>query len=393
MVFKTPFRKHKSRILLKRITVVAIIILIFYASCSTKTYMGRYIKWRASDIEDYKKFSNFSFSPSVSPFHFFKGYDSGYSTRLVSKSEASKLHLEELIETTRTTAFIIIRNDTLLYEKYANNYNRQSTNTSFSTAKSISSLLVGKAIDDSLISLSDAVTKYLPELRSTHELYDSIRIDDLIDMRSGIQFKDHDLPWGDKPKAYYHPRLRKRIKQLPVNFKPGSKFQYNSYNPIVAGMILEKVTGMPPARYFEKHFWNKMGMEFPGSWSMDSPESGMTKMESGINLAAIDFAKFGRILLQNGSWNGEQLISKDWLGKCTTILQEHQIKEYGEEIFYENFWWLYSKDKSQPYIISAWGHLGQYLYVFPEKNIIIVRMGKKTGGVSSWGRIFKELAE
>jgi CubicO group peptidase (beta-lactamase class C family) len=313
---------------------------------------------------------------------------------LLIEQSKSSVSLQRLIQTSETTAFLIIRNDSLLYEQYASGYTRESINTSFSTAKSISSLLLGRAIGDGYVtSEHDAVTKYLPELKQVSYLYDSLQINDLTDMRSGIQFKDHDLPWGDKPKAYYHPMLRERIMQLPINYKPGERFQYNSYNPILVGMILERATGMPPAKYFERTIWNKLGMEFSGSWSADSELSMMTKMESGINLRAIDFAKFGRLVLNKGKWNDEQIIPSDWITKSTLIDPYHNVNEFGSEIYYENFWWLYSRDKLTPYIISGWGHLGQYLYIFPEKNVIIVRMGKDLGAIESWGRIFKDIAE
>lgn len=369
------------------------LLSLFYVSCSTNTYMGRWMKWRASDINDHQKFPAFEFSQSSTPFHFTHSVDTRIGQLLIEQSK-SRVSLLHLIQTSETTAFLIIRNDSLLFEQYASGYTRESINTSFSTAKSISSLLLGRAIGDGYItSEHDAVTKYLPELKQVSDLYDSLQINDLIDMRSGIKFKDHDLPWGDKPKAYYHPMLREKVMQLPIKYKPGERFQYNSYNPILVGMILEKATGMPPAKYFEKTIWNKLGMEFSGSWSADSEVSMMTKMESGLNLRAIDFAKFGRLVLNNGKWNDEQIIPSDWIAKSTLIDPNHNVNEFGSEIYYENFWWLYSRDKLTPYIISGWGHLGQYLYIFPEKNVIIVRMGKDLGPIESWGRIFKDIVE
>jgi len=375
------------------IGVLISLFSLFYVSCSTNTYMGRWMKWRGSDIYDYQKFPAFEFSQSSTPFHFTHSVDSRIGQLLIEQSKSS-VSLNRLIQASETTAFLIIRNDSLQYEQYASGYTRESINTSFSTAKSISSLLLGRAIGDGYItSEHDAVTKYLPELKQVSYLYDSLQINDLTDMRSGIQFKDHDLPWGDKPKAYYHPMLRERIMQLPIIYTPGERFQYNSYNPILVGMILERATGMPPAKYFERTIWNKLGMEFSGSWSADSELSMMTKMESGINLRAIDFAKFGRLVLNKGKWNDEQIIPSDWITKCTLIDPYHNVNEFGSEIYYENFWWLYSRDKLTPYIISGWGHLGQYLYIFPEKNVIIVRMGKDLGAIESWGRIFKDIAE
>ncbi len=367
---------------------------LLYAQCSTDTYMGRWLKWRASDILDHEKFPHHDFAPSKAPFHFLGTPQSNFGSIMVTAKESSKKPLEEVIKNTGTTAFLFIRNDSLLYETYDNGYNRASINTSFSTAKSITSLLIGKAIDDGYIkSEGDQVTTYLPELKQLDPQYDDLHIAHLLDMRSGIQFKDHDLPWGDKPKAYYKPKLRERVKELPITFPPDSRFLYNSYNPIVLGMILEKVAGLSPAAYFEESIWNHMGMEYAGSWSMDSEASGMTKMESGLNLRAIDFAKFGRLILNNGQWNNIQLISQDWISKSIAVDPNHKLHEFGQELYYENLWWLYSKNGKSPYIISASGHLGQFLYIFPEKNIIIVRMGKKQGKVNSWTTIFKELSD
>ncbi len=383
---------------MKKIMIYTLLCLLMgmsvaFVSCSTQTYMGRWIKWRASDILDHEKFPFYSFSSSDQPFHFIVAQTSISDTILIHNKK-SQQSLRDFLITSNTTALLIIKHDTLLYEGYFNGYTRESINTSFSVAKSITSLMVGKALEQGLIkTIEDPITHYLPELRQADIKYDSVTIEHLLNMRSGIQFKDHDLPWGDKPKAYYHPRLRERISELPIKFEPGSGFQYNSYNPIVIGMLLESVTNQSPAKYFEETIWNKLGMEFSGSWSFDSDESLMTKMESGLNLRAIDFAKFGRLILNHGQWDGTQIISSDWMDESVKISSEHKIPEFGDEIFYEKFWWLHSKDQKHAYIISGWGHLGQYLYVFPDEKIIIVRMGKDLGKVDSWKNIFLQLVK
>ncbi|MEJ1224024.1 serine hydrolase domain-containing protein [Sediminicola sp. 1XM1-17] len=377
----------------KIILLVIGMCILLYTQCSTDTYIGRWIKWRASDILDHQKFPKHHFSASKEPFYFIASPQSDFGLKEVTFRGQKKKRLQDIVPMSGTTAFLFIKNDSLLYEQYANGYDRASINTSFSTAKSITSLLVGKAIDDGYIeSEEDRIIRYLPELKKVDPQYDQLQISHILDMRSGIQFKDHDLPWGDKPKAYYKPKLRDRIMELPMTAPPNSSFHYNSYNPILLGMLLENTTGQTPAAYFEHHIWNKLGMEYAGSWSMDSEGSGMTKMESGLNLMAIDFAKFGRLVLQKGQWNDQQLISEKWINESTAIDPDHKLNEFGDDLYYENFWWLHSKDGNTPYIISATGHLGQYLYIFPQKNIIIVRMGKKQGDVDSWTTIFKELS-
>lgn len=371
------------------------ILSILYSSSSTNTYVGRFVKWRASDVEDYKKFPKFKFEASAKPFYFFNKPDNKLSSLKVTKSKSEKVELLDVLKNSGTTAFLVIKNDTLIFEKYLNGYQKNSINTSFSVAKSITSLITGVAIDENFIkSVNDPVIKYIPELIGTDSGYKNVLISQLMDMRSGIQFKDHDLPWGDKPKAYYYPNLRKRILELPLEYEPGTKFKYNSYNPILIGMIIEKLTNLPPARYFEQKLWNELGMEYSGSWSLDSEKSGMTKMESGLNIRAIDFAKFGRLVLYNGNWNGKQLISHDWMNYSFSLSEDYKLPEFANDLYYRNFWWIYADKKKSHYDIEAiagTGHLGQYLFIYPKEKIIIVRMGKKNNNVDSWRTIFQEI--
>ncbi len=357
--------------------------------------MGRFIKWRASDVGDYKKFPKYEFAASSEPFYFDSKLDPKLENIKVTNKENEKVELLDLLKASGTTAFLVIKNDTLVFEKYLNGYHRNSINTSFSVAKSITSLITGIAIDQNLLhSVNDPVVKYIPDLIDTDAEYKKVLISQLMDMHSGIQFKDHDLPWGDKPKAYYYPNLRKRILELALEYEPGTKFKYNSYNPILVGMILEKVTKLSPAKYFEQELWNELGMEYSGSWSMDSKESGMTKMESGLNIRAIDFAKFGRLVLSKGNWNGKQLISNEWMNYSFTVSKKYKLSEFADDLYYRNFWWIYADKKRSQYdikSIAGTGHLGQYLFIFPKEKIIIVRMGKSNKNVDSWRTIFREI--
>ncbi|MFZ6011848.1 MAG: serine hydrolase domain-containing protein [Bacteroidota bacterium] len=359
-------------------------------SCSTKTYFGRWMTWRASDIKDHEKFPSHQFKASSSPYFFVKSENESLASLVVTSHKGKRAPIQEVLRRSGTTAFLVIQNDTLVYENYFNGYDRSSVNTSFSVAKSVTSLMIGKAIDDGVIhSVNDPVVQYLPELRALN----GVTLDYLLNMRSGIQFKDHDLPWGDKPKAYYHPRLRQRIGELNLKRRPGTRFQYNSYNPIIVGMVLERVTCQSPAQYFESKIWSKLGMEYDGSWSMDSRASGMTKMESGLNIRPIDFAKIGRLILNRGRWNTEEVVSENWIANLYKISDNNGVKDFGSGIHYEKFWWLFSNGSEQAYIISGWGHLGQYLYIFPKEKIIIVRMGKSKGRIDSWKTIFTELVD
>ena len=196
----------------------------------------------------------------------------------------------------RTQAFIVIQDDAILYEQYFNGASRDSIVTSFSTAKSFTSTLIGIAISEGYIhSVDDPITDYLPELAERDPAFANITIRDLLMMSSGIKYVEFPFVNGDDAKTYYYPDLRQlALEDTHIVGLPGEQFHYNNYHPLLLGMILERATGTSVANYLQEKIWKPVGMEYPGSWSLD--EHGFEKMESGINARAIDFAKFGRLV-------------------------------------------------------------------------------------------------
>lgn len=372
------------------ILVLAAIILIM-PSCES-TYLGRWFAWNFSDIKDYEKFPNRKVSNFGPAFHFASGANDSSLKKIsytFKEREISKM-LEDFVEQTETTALIVIKKDTIQIEAYGNGYNRSSINTSFSIAKSITAMMMGVALDEGAIhSVEDPITTYLPELVNSDPKLKSVTLSNLLMMQSGFFYRDHDLVWGDKPKNYYHPCLRNRVLSVKLDEPPGARWQYMGYNPIMCGLILERVTNQTVSHYFQEKIWEKLGMEFEASWSIDSEADQMEKMESGVNARAIDFAKLGRLMLNGGKWNGEQIISTAWVDDCTSL--DGSVQAW-EGVHYKNFWWIYPANENHPQSFAATGHLGQYIFVSPEEQTIIVRFGKSQGKVDSWIRIFRTLA-
>jgi CubicO group peptidase (beta-lactamase class C family) len=216
------------------------------------------------------------------------------SDNLISNIEGDfkdgKINFDKFLVSTGTTAFIIIKDDTVLYEKYFNGYQRDSIGTSFSMAKSITSALIGVAIDEGLIaSVDDPITRYIPELKEKDFRFDNITIKNLLTMSSGLRYVEEGLPWSDDTRTYYDTNLRSLALSSKIEEAPGKRFHYNNYNPLLLGMILERVTHKPVSQYLEDKIWKPLGMDAPASWSLDSDASGFEKMESGINARAIDF--------------------------------------------------------------------------------------------------------
>ncbi len=222
---------------------------------------------------------------------------------------------DEFLRSTNTTSFIVIKDDAILYEGYFNGYSRDSIVTSFSMAKSVTSALVGIAIDEGYIgSVDDPIVAYLPELRAAASTTVTIR--HLLLMSSGIRYvQDEDLSGlqdsgrcSDDALSYSYPNLRRLALQLPPSKEPaGRRSTTTPTTRSLLGMILERTTHRPVAEYLQEKIWQPLGMEYPASWSLDSEASGFEKMESGLNGRAIDFAKFGRLFLDNGNWNGKQI--------------------------------------------------------------------------------------
>lgn len=375
------------------ITGILIAIYLIVAS-RTDTFTGRWVAWKSSGVDDYLLFPADPIQHASSTFTFrdrtqdLPIKDITYAFNGTTRTE----NLEELLKKTETTAFIVIKGDSYLYEKYLNGYQRESMVTSFSIAKSLTSLLIGKAIDEGYIqSIDDPVTDYIPELMQVNPDYQNITLAHLLSMKSGIAFKDTDIPWHDKSKAYYHPHLRRIVTHLPLAEPPDTRFVYNTFNPIILGIVLENATGQTVAEYFETRFWMRLGTEYDASWSLDSKEDAMAKMESGFNARAIDFAKIGKLILNQGEWNGEQIVSAEWINNSTKIVSENNVAKFGENVYYQNGWWIISPTTNDRYTVYGWGHLGQYLFVFPEDDIVILRFGKEIGEVDSWRQIAQEI--
>ena len=195
--------------------------------------------------------------------------------------------------------------------------------------------------------------------------------------------------YGDGALTTYHPDQRHAsLQYTDIKDDPGAYFQYNKYHPQLLGMILERATGTSVTNYTREKLWDPLGMEFDGSWSLDSEESGFEKMEAGLNARAIDYAKFGRLYLNNGARDGEQVIPVDWVQDSVTIDRSthhpsYYPDEFGQRIFqdlngyYKYMWYGYLRDGG--YDFAAEGDHGQFIYVSPHKNLIIVRNGLKYG--------------
>ena len=244
-------------------------------------------------------------------------------------------------------------------------------------------MLIGFAIQDSLIgSEEDLVTKYIPELKENG--WDKVTLKHLLQMTSAMKFNEsYCNPFGHAASYYYGRNLRKQLAKAKLEGEPGTYFNYQSGQTQVLGLALERaLNGKKITTYLQEKLWTPLGMEYDASWSLDRKKNGLEKTFCCLNARAHDFAKLVRFYLNKGNWEGEQLLNKEWIEKSTKL-----DTTAGSEDNYQYQWWL--KGNEGDY--AAEGILGQYIYVHPEKNLIIVRLGKNYGN-TSWTSIFKALA-
>ena len=376
-------------------------------------YAGRLLSYglRAYDTQD-----RFPFATAAAPkeaFHFNEEELSNSRTdgnlgplswtNLERKKSTGSL--TDVLKSNKTTAFMIIKDDMILYEKYFEGRTRQSLFPSFSTAKSITSALIGIALDENLIpGIETPVQQILPEFRGAG--YEKITVRNLLEMNSGFRHKYGTRPSDHLVISGYHPDAWPLSLKQKTDHRPGEVFNYNNYHTVLLGMILNRVSGLTPSKFLEKKLWQPIGAEHDARWNLTAPQ-GHEYMALGINASVIDYAKFARLYLRNGDWEGYRVISPEWVVSSTTTdpsamgdsdYYDTQIgdvvNEYFAErgLYYSRHWWG-NRLPSGGSDFYAIGMFGQYFYICPEKNTVILRMGRDYGDVRWWPDLFRQIAE
>jgi CubicO group peptidase (beta-lactamase class C family) len=357
-----------------RLGLLMVITPILLTSCQ----LGRFVFYNFADIKDHKKFQSRPLTAANSPFNF------QTTNKGKFPKELNNIPFDKYLEDNKTVAFLIIKNDTIQYEKYFKGYDKESIVPSFSMAKSVTSILIGCAIDEGLIkSVDEPITSYIPELKKNG--LNKVTIKHLLQMTSGIKFNESYInPFGDAASFYYGLNLRKEIGKMKLKTEPGKKFEYVSGNTQLLGLVLERsLKDKTITSYLQEKIWTPLEMEYDASWSIDRKKNGLEKTFCCLNARARDFAKIGRLYKNKGNWNGKQIVSQKWVEESTKLDTSE-----GSANFYQYQWWLPTPNED----FMAEGILGQFIYVNSKKDLIIVRLGKNEGK-ADWWTIFTSLAK
>lgn len=312
-------------------------------------------------LEDYKEFPNRTIQKGIAqPWAVSKAYNSVPAT---DKLKTTHKNLQ-------TVAFLIIKNDSIWHESYFDGYTITSKSNSFSMAKSIVSAALGKAIMQGKIkSLDQKVTDFFPKLKG--KFAKEVTVGDLSSMASGLNWDEkYYSPFSIITRAYFDDHLKEVILGLSIKDKPGQQFRYLSGATQLLAMCIEKATGKYLSNYVSDHFWKPMGAENDALWQLDEADTGIEKAYCCIASTARDFARFGKLYKQNGVWNGKQILDRTFVGKS---LQPR----FSDSPEYGYGWWLHQINGRKVYYMR--GHLGQFVIVLPEDDVIIVRLGHLKG--------------
>ena len=267
--------------------------------------------------------------------------------------------LLEMLKKTGSASFMVLRNDTIITEKYFGGHSDTTCSNAFSMTKSIVTLLVQMAVQEGKIkSWDDKVKNYLPWIAGPFA--DELTLRHLSTMTAGIEWDEsYKNPFGVTAKAYYGDDIESLMKTINVINKAGENYKYQSGATQLLSMVLKKATGVSPSVYATEKLWSRLGPEHDAFWHLDA-ENGTELSYCCFNAITRDFARLG-ILLRN---KGMGIVDSNFLELAT---KPYKAAHYGHSF------WL-GTASNVPYFFMH-GMKGQYVAVIPSLNMIVVRTG------------------
>lgn len=347
------------------IAILTTLILIILVFLYENKHLSILINHGLPTIDDYKIYENDTIKA--------KNYiewelSNDYNTQKITDS------LRTQIEDFETVALLIVQNGKIIYEEYWDGYNQDSMINSFSTSKSIVSLLIGIALDEKAIdSLDQKVTDFLPEFNNAR--HTDLTIRDLLTMSSGLDWNENfRSPISDVVKAYFGNNLDEMYDNVRVTKPTGEKFEYQCINTVILMKILEQATNMSIIKYAEENLWNPIGAKNPALWSLDK-KNGTVKAFCCFYANVRDFARLGQVVLDKGEFDRNFVIPRSYINEA--IKPANFLTDRNDENVYYyglHFWIAEYKNYKIPYMR---GMNGQYVFILQEKNAVIVRLGRK----------------
>jgi CubicO group peptidase (beta-lactamase class C family) len=360
------------------------VFLLFFACSILLLVWYFYFYPKLSLFESGKRAKNFREMRKIFPSQPIKASNSRYffqqslhNLDVTYDFEGNKHKMSEFLEKTETTGILVIKDSKIFHEKYFQGNSNLDKNTSWSVAKSFTSALVGIAISDGYITnVNDKITKYLPEL--TGSGYQDVSIKQILQMSSGVKFsEDYNNDSSDINKLLpqlflYLQSIKKVVLKFPSEYPSGTRFHYISLDTQILGLLIERATGQRFSSYFETKLWQPLGAESDAFWLTDNHQTELTFC--CLNATLHDYAKFGLLYLNQGYFNGRQIVPESWVKESIVPDSPHvQVGATSEEYGkwgYQYQWWIPTDSNGDYCAVGVWG---QYIYVAPKEKVVIVK--------------------
>jgi CubicO group peptidase (beta-lactamase class C family) len=275
---------------------------------------------------------------------------------------------------------LILREDSLVFERYFNGYHRERLQEVFSVTKSVTSTLIGIAVERGEIAgVDERILQFFPQypvIANLDSLKEDITLEHLLTMTAGLEWDEWSLPYthpaNDVNQMYVSTDWLKYVLDLPMTDSPGTRFVYNSGASMLLSAILTRATGLSARDYAAAHLWGRVGVT---SWEWDpAPRNpGLSIGGWGLHLRPIDMLAFGRLYLHEGRWGDQQVVARAWVESST---RSHAVISEWYEYGYQ--WWTYSDRIVDEGLIGvndislAVGRGGQYIWVVPHYDLVVV---------------------
>ena len=281
------------------------------------------------------------------------------STEKVNESVLNQLS-NMIMSDPATQALIVSHNGSIILEQYGNGYSKTDFVTSQSIAKAFYAVLFGVAIEKGLLDdLDQPISDYLPEWKNDKR--GEITIRNLLEMKSGLYRSES---WNEE--MFLSRNNLDFALSVELVKEPGEIFEYNNVNTALLGPVIEKIYNASPHEVLKKEILNPLEITEYGLWK-DHALNDITF--HGIDLAPLDFIKFGQLYAQKGSWEGKQLVNKAFMEQSMQPISEGPGELYGMHTSIRKM----SENKR---LLVKEGFNGQYLFIIPEENLVAVKFTK-----------------
>lgn len=324
-------------------------------------------------VENFRSFDKIwpvsTMTASPTPYQYAQGEKINLPSQF--EFEGKTLDTKQFLKDSWTTGFLVIQNDSIVFEDYYLGNTETTRNISWSVAKSFISALFGIAMQENFISdVMKPVEFYVPELKGTS--YEGVRIKDVLQMSTGVKFNEDygdfnsDINrWG---RGFALGNSQDEFAgTLDRAIEPGTVNHYVSINTHVLGMITQRATNRTITDYMQEKLWHPLGMEHDAYWLVDGEN--MEMVLGGLNTTLRDYAKIGSLFMHDGVWQDKKLLPQQWIRASLTPDAPHVMPT--EDFGYGYQWWIPKSDQGE---FMALGIYNQNIYINPTTNTVIVKL-------------------